>query len=228
MDRRPGELSGGQCQRVAIGRAIVQQPGAFLFDEPLSNLDAELRLHLRLELIRLHRELRATMVCVTHDQVEAMTMADRIVVLRDGQIEQVGTPQALYDTPRNRFVAQFLGSPPMNIFSAAELPVPAGLAGPTPVSHWGIRPEHLEMCEAHDPQALTMHVLHIERLGSSDWLHGTVGSSAHRICLQATAGQRARAGQHLPVRPALQQVHLFGPHGLRLDSGPRAETSTPA
>ena len=125
LDRRPGELSGGQCQRVAIGRALVQQPGAFLFDEPLSNLDAQLRLHLRLELIRLHRELGATMVCVTHDQIEAMTMADRIVVLRDGAVEQVGTPETLYATPRNRFVAQFLGSPPMNIMALAELPAPS-------------------------------------------------------------------------------------------------------
>src|SRR5215475_11814207 len=118
LERLPKELSGGQRQRVAIGRAIVREPGVFLFDEPLSNLDAELRVQMRLELTKLHRQLGTTMVFVTHDQVEAMTLANRIVVLRDGRIEQVGTPVELYEHPCNRFVAGFIGSPKMNFLRA--------------------------------------------------------------------------------------------------------------
>ena len=120
MDRRPRQLSGGQRQRVAIGRAIVREPKVFLFDEPLSNLDAELRVQMRVEIARLHAELGVTMIYVTHDQVEAMTLADRIVVLRDGRIEQIGAPLDLYDDPANQFVAGFVGSPRMN-FMAAEV-----------------------------------------------------------------------------------------------------------
>jgi len=127
LQRRPGELSGGQCQRVAIGRALVQEPGAFLLDEPLSNLDAELRLHMRLEIAALHRELGTTFVHVTHDQVEAMTMAQRIVVLRDGCIEQQGAPMALYDRPANRFVAGFIGSPAMNLLPVRFEPAGQGV-----------------------------------------------------------------------------------------------------
>jgi ABC-type sugar transport system ATPase subunit len=223
LQRRPGELSGGQCQRVAIGRALVQQPGAFLFDEPLSNLDAELRLHLRLELLRLHRDLRATMVCVTHDQIEAMTMADRIVVLRDGAVEQVGTPQELYTAPHNRFVAQFLGSPPMNILPVAEVPIPRFACDPqvpATVTHWGVRPEHLYPCEASDDNALPVRVLHIERVGGSDWLHGIVGDKAHGLCLQTPAGHPVKPGQDLFVRPSKQHVHLFDGQGLRISENP--------
>ena len=121
LDRLPSQLSGGQSQRVAIGRAIVKEPKAFLFDEPLSNLDAELRVKMRIEIAALHRRLGATMIYVTHDQVEAMTMADTIVVLRDGAVEQVGPPIELYSHPRNRFVACFLGAPQMNILAAAPV-----------------------------------------------------------------------------------------------------------
>jgi lactose/L-arabinose transport system ATP-binding protein len=117
LDRRPKELSGGQRQRVAIGRAIVRHPDVFLFDEPLSNLDAELRVHMRIEIARLHKDLKTTIIYVTHDQVEAMTLADKIVVLRDGLVEQVGTPLELYDNPNNQFVAGFIGSPKMNFMS---------------------------------------------------------------------------------------------------------------
>lgn len=220
LQRRPGELSGGQCQRVAIGRALVQQPSAFLFDEPLSNLDAELRLHLRLELIRLHRQLQSTMVCVTHDQVEAMTMADRIVVLRDGVVEQVGTPQDLYDKPCNRFVAQFLGSPPMNILAACDVPLPTSVAAASGATHWGIRPEHLSTCETGEPDALPMRVLHIERLGGSDWLHGTVGAQAAALCLQTPAGHPATPGQDLFVRAQGHRIHLFDAQGMRITETP--------
>ena len=228
LGRRPGELSGGQCQRVAIGRAIVQEPGAFLLDEPLSNLDAELRLNLRLELIRLHRELRATMVCVTHDQVEAMTMADRIVVLRDGQVEQVGTPQALYGQPRNRFVAQFLGSPPMNLLACHDIPPPSSLRVPKQATHWGLRPEHWRVVATPQPDTLTMQVQHIEHLGSHNCLHGTLGTSQQRVCVQTEAEQDTQPGQRILLQPLLERVHLFDAQGLRLNpSEPHPGASTP-
>ena len=143
LDRMPGELSGGQRQKVAIGRAIVREPELFLFDEPLSNLDAALRVQTRLEIARLHEKLGATMIYVTHDQVEAMTLADKIVVLRDGQVEQVGKPVTLYETPANEFVAGFIGSPKMNFFAPQHL---QNLNLDTGVS-LGIRPEHLEICK---------------------------------------------------------------------------------
>lgn len=146
LERSPRNLSGGQRQRVAIGRAIVRDPEVFLFDEPLSNLDAALRVQTRLEIARLHERLKTTMIYVTHDQVEAMTLADKIVVLRDGRIEQVGSPIKLYERPENAFVAQFIGSPKMNFFSTADLSLNAGNALGKEVSaseHVGLRPEHL-------------------------------------------------------------------------------------
>jgi ABC-type sugar transport system ATPase subunit len=211
LERKPGELSGGQCQRVAIGRAIVQEPGAFLFDEPLSNLDAELRLRMRLEIAALHRSLKTTMVYVTHDQVEAMTLAQRIVVLRDGRIEQVGTPMALYDEPANTFVAGFIGSPAMNLLppragagtGAAELPAAT--------AQIGIRPEHLQL---RDDGAWAMDLQAIERLGASTFLHGTLDGAAlcceHRGELQAAPGGRVR------VSPSPGKVHAFDAQGRRL------------
>ncbi|MDX3925755.1 MAG: sn-glycerol-3-phosphate ABC transporter ATP-binding protein UgpC [Shinella sp.] len=159
LDRRPGQLSGGQRQRVAIGRAIVRKPDVFLFDEPLSNLDAELRVSMRIEIARLHRDLGNTMIYVTHDQTEAMTLADRIVILRDGRIEQVGTPREVYEDPANIFVAGFIGSPRMNLLEArwlgdgrlriadTVLDAPlrqAGLSADEPVT-FGIRPEHIRL-----------------------------------------------------------------------------------
>jgi multiple sugar transport system ATP-binding protein len=155
MDRRPAELSGGQRQRVAIGRAIVRTPKLFLFDEPLSNLDAALRVATRIEIARLHRDLKATMIYVTHDQVEAMTLADRIVVLRAGRVEQVGSPMELYNNPANTFVAGFIGSPQMNFLDAASLGLNAGQVG--------IRPEHLVI--SRDRGELAGEVSHIEKLG---------------------------------------------------------------
>jgi len=150
LDRSPRNLSGGQRQRVAIGRAIVRHPEVFLFDEPLSNLDAALRVQTRLEIARLHERLKTTMIYVTHDQVEAMTLADKIVVLRDGRIEQIGTPIDLYERPANSFVAQFIGSPKMNFFSVNDL-APAGstLLGRniTAEMQVGLRPEHLTITD---------------------------------------------------------------------------------
>ena len=156
LDRRPAELSGGQRQRVAIGRATVRHPKLFLFDEPLSNLDAALRMSTRVEIANLHRQLETTMVYVTHDQVEAMTLADKIVVLRDGRVEQVGSPMELYNDPANKFVAGFLGSPAMNF-------LPASLLGESGDGVAGIRPEDLEI----DPNGpLSATVTHVEHLGS--------------------------------------------------------------
>lgn len=162
LDRKPGQLSGGQRQRVAIGRAIVRQPSAFLFDEPLSNLDASLRVNMRLEISELHKTLKTTMVYVTHDQVEAMTMADRIAVFNAGVIEQVGTPLELYQKPVNRFVAGFIGSPKMNFI---DVPAVAG----DPTRTLGVRPEHLKI--SHDQGTWPGKVGVVEHLGSETFLH---------------------------------------------------------
>ena len=154
-DRRPSDLSGGQRQRVAIGRAIVREPKLFLFDEPLSNLDAALRMNTRIEIAELHRTLSASMIYVTHDQTEAMTLADKIVVLRDGRVEQVGSPMELYNNPVNQFVAGFLGSPAMNFLDKAPLSMPEN-------GVLGIRPEHLRPVSGG---RIKGHVTHVERLG---------------------------------------------------------------
>ncbi|MBN14578.1 MAG: sugar ABC transporter ATP-binding protein [Pelagibacterium sp.] len=162
LERRPAELSGGQRQRVAIGRAVVRKPKLFLFDEPLSNLDAALRVNTRLEIARLHRELSATMVYVTHDQVEAMTLADRIVVMNAGRIEQIGTPMELYNNPANLFVAGFIGSPQMNF-------IDAGALGETSAKTIGIRPEHMSVSQTSGD--LGCEVVHIEQLGADTNLY---------------------------------------------------------
>lgn len=161
LERTPKELSGGQRQRVAIGRAIVRDPKVFLFDEPLSNLDAALRVQTRIEIGKLHRELGATTIYVTHDQVEAMTLADRVVVLRDGRIEQHGTPLELYDRPANRFVAQFIGTPSMNVVPAGALPQ---LARTSADGFIGIRPEHVHL-DGQGPGSLPATVELVESLG---------------------------------------------------------------
>ena len=162
LKRRPAELSGGQRQRVAIGRAVVREPTLFLFDEPLSNLDAALRVNTRLEIARLHRELGTTMIYVTHDQVEAMTLANKIVVMNAGRIEQVGSPMELYNNPANTFVAGFIGSPQMNFFDAAA----AGITGATTA---GIRPEHLSVSATSGDW--TGRVVHQEHLGADTNLY---------------------------------------------------------
>jgi multiple sugar transport system ATP-binding protein len=168
LERRPAQLSGGQRQRVAIGRAIVREPRLFLFDEPLSNLDAALRVNTRLEIARLHRELNATMIYVTHDQVEAMTLADRIVVMNAGRIEQIGTPMELYNNPANLFVAGFIGSPQMNFLDAAAL----GMAG---VKTIGVRPEHLSVStEKGDWEG---SVVHLEHLGADTNVYVEAGKA---------------------------------------------------
>jgi len=164
LDRRPRALSGGQRQRVAIGRAIVREPKAFLFDEPLSNLDAALRVNMRLEITELHQQLKTTMIYVTHDQVEAMTMADRIVVLNAGNVEQFGSPLELYKKPANRFVAGFIGSPRMNFVDGAE-------AAKHNAHAIGVRPEHFTIADQQSPGAWKGNVGVAEQLGSDTFLH---------------------------------------------------------
>jgi ABC-type sugar transport system ATPase subunit len=224
LQRKPGQLSGGQRQRVAIGRAITRNPKIFLFDEPLSNLDAELRVQMRIELSKLHKDLKATMIYVTHDQVEAMTMADKIVVLRDGRIEQIGKPLDLYNHPANKFVAGFIGSPRMNFISARistcstnhvsvtasglqETTLPlngAGLAQGDTVS-LGIRPEHLEL-DAAGEWTLTVDL--VEQLGGTSFIHGTLPSSeALSIAVNGQTG--VSHGQPIRIRPKPGMVHLF-------------------
>ena len=228
MDRKPKALSGGQRQRVAIGRAIVRQPDVFLFDEPLSNLDAELRVQMRLEIARLHKQLGATMIYVTHDQVEAMTMADKIVVLRDGKIEQMGPPVTLYENPDNQFVAGFIGSPRMNFFSGtleridgelAQVAVPrlGGLSVPlhikTPLGVGsavtiGIRPEHFEP-DGAIRTSLAIDV--IENLGGVSYAYSTSESDDQPIIVEWRGKSRPPAGKSMEVGFDPESVLVFDP-----------------
>ncbi len=216
LQRKPTQLSGGQRQRVAIGRAIVREPQLFLFDEPLSNLDAELRVSMRTEIRELHARLKATMIYVTHDQVEAMTMADKIVVLRAGKVEQVGAPLELYNHPVNEFVAGFIGSPRMNFLPldvlAASDPGRAALRPPPGAHTVGLRPEHAVI----DPDgALRMRVQQVEQLGATSLLHGTVGRDTpfEVVCGGQTA---VRAGDDARIGAPPGHLHWFDPQGLRL------------
>ena len=207
LDRRPGQLSGGQRQRVAIGRAIVREPAAFLFDEPLSNLDAALRVGMRLEISEMHNRLKTTMIYVTHDQVEAMTMADKIVVLRAGHIEQVGTPIELYRAPRNLFVAGFIGSPAMNFVTGAE----AARFGASTI---GIRPEHIAASATDGEWAGTVGVS--EHLGSDTFLHVYDTGLADMITVRADGEVGFRHGDRICLTPRADAIHRFDDQGLRI------------
>ena len=228
LKRKPKELSGGQRQRVALGRAIVREPAVFLMDEPLSNLDAKLRVQTRAEIARLHQRLKTTMVYVTHDQIEAMTMGTRIAVMSDGLLQQVGTPQALYDTPVNRFVAGFIGSPAMNFIDMTvngvgdsakldgpdfSLPLPermrdsvGPLSGRKLVA--GIRPEHLDL-DAAGPGDATVQVKAdvVEYLGNEELLHVTAG--AKELVAIVGTEHRVRPGDIVNLVVPLDRVHLF-------------------
>ena len=206
LKRKPGALSGGQRQRVAIGRAIVRHPKVFLFDEPLSNLDAALRGQTRVEIAQLHRDLGATTIYVTHDQVEAMTLADRVVVLRDGIIEQVGTPLELYDKPANRFVAQFIGMPQMNIVPSALLKnVPANS------SFAGIRPEHLKIS---DDSRLSGKIVLIESLGNETLIHLDLGEqSSDPLIVRTYERTTLKMGETIGVNWSDDVVHYFDGDG---------------
>jgi multiple sugar transport system ATP-binding protein len=220
LDRFPRQLSGGQRQRVAIGRAIVGDPDVFLFDEPLSNLDAELRVHMRSEIAALHRRLGNTMIYVTHDQIEAMTLADRIVVLRDGRVEQVGTPRELYSRPCNVFVAQFIGSPKMNILPASVLSKSTAAAGLSRegAHSVGMRPEHLSV---GDPQKglLRGTIMLSEYTGAGSLLHVAVENAG--TCLVLHDGPTSPAIDHavgLTIAP--QDLHFFDAAGNALTTEP--------
>ena len=207
LDRRPGQLSGGQRQRVAIGRAIVREPAAFLFDEPLSNLDAALRVGMRLEISELHRRLETTMVYVTHDQVEAMTMADKIVVLQSGVIEQVGSPLELYRKPRNLFVAGFIGSPKMNLLDGA-------VAAKHDARTIGVRPEHIEVATDKGDWPGTVGVS--EHLGSDTFFHVTCDGIADPITVRVGGEIDLHYGDKIFLSPTHEHIHRFDDKGLRI------------
>ncbi|AUH49895.1 sn-glycerol-3-phosphate ABC transporter ATP-binding protein UgpC [Chromobacterium sp. ATCC 53434] len=221
LERKPRELSGGQRQRVAMGRAIVREPAVFLFDEPLSNLDAKLRGQMRLEIQQLHRRLATTSLYVTHDQVEAMTLADRVIVLNKGHIEQIGAPDEIYDRPASTFVAAFMGSPGMNLFDAeadargerlllgdgASLALPrpdAALAGRKLKA--GIRPEHLRV-GGEPGQALDMRVDNVEMLGADNYAYGL--AAGQRVVIRLAHGHRPEPGSWLEVTVRAESLHLF-------------------
>jgi lactose/L-arabinose transport system ATP-binding protein len=225
MKRKPSQLSGGQRQRVAIGRAIVRQPKAFLFDEPLSNLDAELRVAMRVEIAKLHQDLGATMIYVTHDQVEAMTLADRIVVLRAGRIEQVGTPAQLYADPDNVFVAGFIGSPRMNLLDAhsdgavitvAGLTFAPALMGDLPVGPvtLGLRPEQFESAPG-EAAALSITVDVVENLGGTSVVHGRL-QDGQAVLVEQRGKLRSAPQDRLEARFALADALVFDAEGKRL------------
>ncbi|MBA5776033.1 sn-glycerol-3-phosphate ABC transporter ATP-binding protein UgpC [Stappia sp. F7233] len=232
LARKPAQLSGGQRQRVAIGRAIVRDPGVFLFDEPLSNLDAELRVQMRVEIARLHRGLANTMIYVTHDQTEAMTLADKIVVLRAGRVEQVGSPLSLYEDPANEFVAGFIGSPKMNFLAARaggngrgkdvtlagvessfELPLESSLSAGTDV-RIGIRPEHF--CEAGDADVrLTATIEVVEHLGGTSYVHGRL-ANGEALVIERRGYDMHRVGEAIETGFHLRDVRAFGGNGMRI------------
>ncbi len=231
LKRKPGQLSGGQRQRVAIGRAIVRQPDVFLFDEPLSNLDANLRVQMRSEIMRLHKDLGATMIYVTHDQVEAMTMADRIVVLNGGYIEQEGSPLELYHRPKNLFVAGFIGNPKMNFLKAGASAVPGGTmvslgqgasvtlpgvsvaTGPVTL---GIRPEHMVVGAPAD-SALTGTIRMAEHLGAETFF--TIEAGGQELIVRADGLAPGRIGETIRVGLNAKACHLFNEAGLALHNG---------
>ena len=228
LGRFPKELSGGQRQRVAIGRAIVRKPKVFLFDEPLSNLDAALRVSMRIELSRLHQELRTTMIYVTHDQVEAMTLGDRIAVFNQGRIEQVGAPLDLYNRPRNEFVAGFLGAPRINLVprpaEGASAPHRALWQALVDPSHFaraeraGLRPEHLHLGAAGTGIAATVEL--VEQLGDAAIVHLRVAGLSDLLIAKVSAAEgRVNAGDAIGLLPAVETALIFDDQGLRVAGG---------
>ena len=218
LQRTPKELSGGQRQRVAIGRAIVRAPKVFLFDEPLSNLDAALRGQTRVEIANLHRSLGATTIYVTHDQVEAMTLADRVVVLRDGSIEQVGSPLDLYDRPANRFVAQFIGMPQMNVIDVADMPGLRSAVGAlnAPDGFIGVRPENVLLRNAGEG-TIKGKVELVESLGADTLIHTSLGDGAKagvQIVVRQNTRTTLRPGDAVGMDIAPSSYHLFNRQGL--------------
>ena len=229
LDRYPRQLSGGQRQRVAMGRAIVRDPQVFLFDEPLSNLDAKLRVAMRAEIKELHQRLKTTTVYVTHDQIEAMTMADKIVVMHDGIVEQIGAPLELYDRPANRFVAGFIGSPAMNFIDgrlekagftlASGAVLSLGAQPPVPLGAkltYGIRPEHLQVVSPGEPDSIPATVAVVEPTGSDTTLMVKVEGGSLTVLLRERCC--LKPGEAIALRPVSHQSHLFDERGRRIAS----------
>jgi len=229
MHRKPGQLSGGQRQRVALGRAMVRRPVAFLMDEPLSNLDAALRVHMRSELVELHRKLGTTFVYVTHDQVEALTMSDRMAVMRDGEIMQLDRPDTIYANPETLEVAKFIGSPKINILNAeansgvvqvfgqvVPISLEAGVAGPVSLA---IRPEHLSTAASEGAISLSGTLLHRENLGSDVFIHIGLDQGGSRLVLR-TAPQsepsQQSLGEPITVFAPANKILVFGADGKRV------------
>ncbi|VAW12917.1 Glycerol-3-phosphate ABC transporter, ATP-binding protein UgpC (TC 3.A.1.1.3) [hydrothermal vent metagenome] len=226
LDRKPSTLSGGQRQRVAMGRAIVRNPKVFLFDEPLSNLDAKLRIQMRLEIKRLHRELSATSIFVTHDQVEAMTMGDKMIVLNDGYVDQVGTPMEVYQKPATVFVAGFIGSPPMTFVEAS---IGADRKAITDEGHvvaenvdnkipegpviFGIRPEDIELCDKTETGAIPLQVLTTESLGAETLIYCSTGST--ELTLRRAGLIEYSLNEKIGVKFPLKSVHFFDPRSQK-------------
>ncbi len=227
LQLKPGQLSGGQRQRVAIGRSIVRNPKIFLFDEPLSNLDAALRGDMRVELSQLHKQLDATMVYVTHDQIEAMTMADRIVVLKDGRVEQFGSPMDLYHHPATKFVASFIGQPNMNFVPATVTGTKGGLGVDLEGGHQmvlpvdttgitegdrvevGIRPEDVAL----GTSGLDVSIRVLERLGGATITYGTIGSAETRFCASLAGNAPVEQGKNMTLMIAPESCHVFNENG---------------
>ena len=205
LQRKPGQLSGGQKQRVAIGRAIVREPSIYLFDEPLSNLDAELRVATRVEIKALHKRLGNTMIYVTHDQVEAMTMADKIVVMNNGNIEQVGKPLDLYNKPENQFVAGFIGSPKMNFFNIATLETNIKKLAPRNALTLGLRPEHLSL---HGKNSIEFLVNNVEQLGADSFIYGKT-SDNQDLSMKLNQQTNIRQNEKIKANFDLKFAHWF-------------------
>ncbi len=233
LDRKPKQLSGGQRQRVAIGRAIVRQPEVFLFDEPLSNLDAELRVDMRIQIAQLHNQLKASMIYVTHDQVEAMTLADKIVVLRAGNVEQVGSPLELYHNPNNEFVAGFIGSPKMNFFNGKITALDANNMATVEFAgqslqlsvnnkhakidqnvRVGVRPEHINESVDTADVSIPLHIDVAEHLGGMTYLYGLF--EGQKVTIQASGQNIARHGEEITIGINRQDCYLFNDQGIAL------------
>ncbi len=228
LKRKPKQLSGGQRQRVAIGRAIVREPKIFLFDEPLSNLDAELRVQMRVEIAKLHNDLGNTMIYVTHDQVEAMTMADKIVVLQAGIVEQVGAPLDLYNKPRNKFVAGFIGSPKMNFLAAtveatdgtgvrlraggSDIALPRPLAAPAKTVTFGVRPEHIGISEGSGVPLAEVKVDLVEQLGGQTMVYATT-ADGQPLTIAVDGQRQLELGQRLTAFVDPARYHVFAEDG---------------
>jgi len=228
LERKPAALSGGQRQRVAMGRALMRNPKIFLMDEPLSNLDARLRMHMRVEIAELQRRLGITTLYVTHDQIEAMTMADRVVIMSAGRVQQIGRPQDVYDRPANLFVATFIGAPPMNVFKAADLPLGAVLSG---VATIGIRPEDVVLGAPGEAPGIRLDctVSLVETLGADSILHLTTsaasGSPALSVVVRRNGNARDLERQQLQIVLPVSRLHFFDETGARAELPPAASAA---